>query len=215
MTPGAAARTRSATAVSRLKGNGELASGFVLISGCSGGGKSTLLEALAARKHAVVAEPGRRIVKEEIRGSGTALPWVNMKAFAQRTLAMARSDLAAARSEKGIVFFDRGLVDAAVGLQFAGGEPYHQTLGDRRHYWRTVFLAPPWPEIFVQDEERRHDFKAASEEFDRLKFALIELGYNPCVLPKATVNDRIQFVLERLPHQCFPNDRLDSINFRT
>ncbi|MPT22826.1 MAG: ATPase, partial [Starkeya sp.] len=38
---------------------------FVVISGCSGGGKSTLLTELARRGFAVVEEPGRRIVAEE------------------------------------------------------------------------------------------------------------------------------------------------------
>jgi hypothetical protein len=33
---------------------------FVLITGCSGGGKSTLLAELRARGHPVVEEPGRR-----------------------------------------------------------------------------------------------------------------------------------------------------------
>jgi hypothetical protein len=37
---------------------------FVVISGCSGGGKSTLLDELGRRRYAVVAEPGRRIVQE-------------------------------------------------------------------------------------------------------------------------------------------------------
>jgi predicted ATPase len=36
---------------------------FVVISGCSGGGKSTLLKELAKRDHDVIDEPGRRIVK--------------------------------------------------------------------------------------------------------------------------------------------------------
>jgi predicted ATPase len=39
---------------------------FVVISGCSGGGKSTLIAELGPRGHAVVGEPGQRIVKEEL-----------------------------------------------------------------------------------------------------------------------------------------------------
>ena len=39
---------------------------FVIISGCSGGGKSTLLAELARRGYRVVEEPGRRIVAEEL-----------------------------------------------------------------------------------------------------------------------------------------------------
>ena len=59
---------------------------FVVISGCSGGGKSTLLIELGQRGYATVQEPGRRIVKEEMLGAGLALPWVNEIAFAQRAV---------------------------------------------------------------------------------------------------------------------------------
>jgi predicted ATPase len=57
---------------------------LVVISGCSGGGKSTLLAELGRRRYAVVEEPGRRIVKTEIHSNGTALPWIDPKASFER-----------------------------------------------------------------------------------------------------------------------------------
>ena len=39
---------------------------MVVVSGCSGGGKSTLLAELALRGYAVFPEPGRQIVKEQL-----------------------------------------------------------------------------------------------------------------------------------------------------
>ncbi len=48
---------------------------FVVLSGCSGGGKSTLLAELRRRGHACVEEPGRRIIQEEARNGGQAVPW--------------------------------------------------------------------------------------------------------------------------------------------
>jgi len=111
---------------------------------------------------------------------------------------MARSDLASADSLRGLVFFDRGLVDAAVALQFAGGAPYLRTLGDTLQYSKTVFLAPPWPKIFTQDEARKHDFKSATEEYHRIEAALIHLGYDVCALPNASVEDRVDFALNQL-----------------
>ena len=45
------------------------------------------------------------------------------------------------------VFFDRGLIGAAAGLQHLTGEPVLQKLGQSHRYHRRVFLAPPWPEI--------------------------------------------------------------------
>jgi predicted ATPase len=117
----------------------------VVISGCSGGGKSTLLAELAGRGYAVVEEPGPRIVQEELAGRGAALPWVDGAAFARRAMAVALADRMAARRLSGWVFFDRGLIDAAAALQHATGEPVLATVGQLHRYHRRVFFAPPWP----------------------------------------------------------------------
>lgn len=57
---------------------------FVIISGCSGGGKSTLLSELQGRGFATLDEPGRRIVADELKRGRSALPWVDTVAFARR-----------------------------------------------------------------------------------------------------------------------------------
>jgi len=171
---------------------------FILISGCSGGGKSTLLAALQSAGYPVVDEPGRRIVAQELARGGSALPWIDAGAFACSAVAMARADLAAPRSQSGPVFFDRGLIDAAVALHHAEGVPVTDTLGGTGHYDNPVFLAPPWPELFATDNERRHGFAEARAEFERLETVLGELGYATCLLPKAPVKVRLDFVFDKL-----------------
>ncbi len=171
---------------------------FILISGCSGGGKSSLLDALGRRGIQTVPEPGRRIVAEELANNGDALPWKDLRAFSQRAVAMARADLAMAERLEGQVVFDRGLVDAAVAAEFAGGAPYRQVLGDVRHYADRVFIAPPWPEIFVADAEGRHGIEAATAEYSRLFQAFEDLGYAICMLPKVSVSERVDYVLSTL-----------------
>jgi predicted ATPase len=74
---------------------------FVVISGCSSSGKSTLIAELGKRGYAVVDEPGRRIVKGELARGGSALPWVDGVAFARRAMAIALADRAAAGSLDG------------------------------------------------------------------------------------------------------------------
>ena len=170
---------------------------FVVISGCSGGGKSTLLAELRRRGHAVVEEPGRRIVKEELSDGGSALPWVDAAAFARRAVTMALADRASAAARKGGVFFDRGLVDAAAALQHLTGEPALSALQSCR-YHRRVFLAPPWRDIYVTDPERHHGFDAALAEYSRLLKAYPSLGYEVLVLPKEGVVERADFVLSAL-----------------
>ena len=172
---------------------------FVVISGASGGGKSTLLAELKRRGQAVVEEPGRRIVREEMAGDGAALPWVDAAAFARRAVAMALDDWKAAeRLEADWVFFDRGLIDAAVALQHATKELVLRALARDHRYNRRVFLAPPWPAIYAQDTERRHDFAAARDEYDRLLKLYPVLGYTVSILSKTSVEARADFVLDAL-----------------
>ena len=171
---------------------------LVVLSGCSGGGKSTLLEELRRRGHAVVEEPGRRIVEEELAAGGRALPWRDLAAFARRAIAMAIDDRAAVAGRSGLVFFDRGLIDAASALEAAGGEPVLATLAAAYPYDRTVFLAPPWPEIYSGDATRRHGFAAAQAEYERLAATYPALGYDVAVLPKLPVEARADFLLSRL-----------------
>ncbi len=171
---------------------------FVILSGCSGGGKSTLLAELARRGFATVEEPGRRIVREELAGNGAALPWVDVRAFLHRAIDMALADRAAAETHPGWVFFDRGLVDAASGLDAIDGDDSLTRLGEAHRYHRTVFLTPPWPEIYLTDPERRHGLADAIPEYDRLLHDYPRLGYDVVVLPKADVASRADFVLSRL-----------------
>ncbi|MEN3349562.1 MAG: hypothetical protein V7632_3197 [Bradyrhizobium sp.] len=171
---------------------------FILISGCSGGGKSTLLAELRARGHAVVEEPGRRIVADELASGGSALPWVDPAAFLRRAIEVALSDRAAAEAHSGWVFFDRGLVDAASALQALTGEPVLRPLCARHRYHRRVFMAPPWPQINVTDPERRHRLEDAIAEYQRLLETLPALGYDIIDLPKISPSARADFVLATL-----------------
>jgi predicted ATPase len=169
---------------------------FVVISGCSGGGKSTLLAELARRGHRVVEEPGRRIVAQELQRGGTALPWINPVAFAKRVVNLARDDRQVVKGAPGWTFFDRGLIDAAVALEHLTGAPIAQTLGADRYNDR-VFLAPPWPAIYVNDPERRHGLSEAMAEYDRLAAAYPSLGYKVIRLPLVSVAERADLVLAK------------------
>jgi predicted ATPase len=171
---------------------------FVVISGCSSGGKSTLLTELSRRGYATVKEPGRRIVKEELLGNGRALPWVDQIAFARRAFTLALADLASVDKQTGWVFLDRGLIDALAAVQHLTGEPAIAATSQEHRFHRCVFLAPPWPEIYVTDTERRHSFAAAVAEYQRLLDLYPTLGYEVAILPKVSVSERADFVLSKL-----------------
>ena len=171
---------------------------YSVLSGCSGGGKSTLLEELRRRGHSVVEEPGRRVVKAELESGGGALPWIDLAAFARRALATSIRDREAAAALPGRVFFDRSIVDAAVALEHATGEAALDKPGWAHRYHASVFLTPPWPEIFAADPERKHGFDEAVAEYDRLRLAYPKLGYRVIVLPRTDVATRADLVLSQL-----------------
>lgn len=170
----------------------------VVLSGCSGGGKSTLLDELGRRGFSAVPEPGRRIVAEELRGEGRALPWIDLAAFARRAMDLARQDRVSVSGARGWVFFDRGLIDAAEALRHATGQPLASSLEHDARFHRQVFMVPPWPEIFRTDDERQLPLSEAMDEYERLLAAYRTLDYEVILLPKADVRERADLVLSLL-----------------
>ena len=171
---------------------------FIIISGCSGGGKSTLLEALRAKGYKVVQEAGRRIAQDESARASGALPWVNMPLFLERAIELAAADYEETAKENGPVFFDRSLVDLILAYEhISGRSKYHSWLHEMP-YARQAYFTPPWPEIYATDLERRHAFEEAVLEYKRLEIGYPKYGYDFHVLPKTSVEARAQIILDNL-----------------
>lgn len=166
----------------------------VVISGCSGGGKSTLVAELARRGHLVFEEPGRRVVAEELATGGQALPWVDGAAFAARAIELAVADHAAGA---GTCFYDRSVLDALIWFERTG-TPMGRFEGVDIRYHPVVYLAPPWPEIYVTDAERRHGFEDGVAEYEALLERLPTKGYETRVIPKASVAERADWIEEEM-----------------
>jgi len=174
---------------------------LILITGCSGGGKSTLLHALAAAGFPTVPEPGRRIIRDVRAGGEGAFPWVDPVRFARRALEVAEADIRwalATQPKAAPVFFDRGLIDAAISLAHMTGVAATSLIQAKPCYDRTVFLAPPWPALFAQDQDRQHTFADAVAEYDRIAATLPALSYAAVILPKQSVDSRAAFVRDTL-----------------
>lgn len=171
----------------------------IVISGCSGGGKSTLLAELAGRGHAVFEEPGRAIVKEQLASGGDALPWQDAGKFVRACIARALEQWDAG-SDAGVCFYDRSLVDAFNGVEVLGlsvGDELANVFSARRYYGR-VFMTPPWPEIYETDAERRHSLADAVVEYENLLRFYPRYGYEVVVLPKTATAERVSHVLANL-----------------
>lgn len=173
---------------------------FVVITGGPGSGKSTLIEVLEDAGHARSVEAGRAIIRDQVAIGGPALPWSDPAFFAELMLCWEMRSYGMAQEQFGLVFFDRGVPDCIGYLRLMGlPVPAHMhRAADVCRYNRLVFLAPPWREIFHQDEERRQDFAEAVRTFEALASTYRDLGYELVELPCAPVEERRRFVLDRL-----------------
>jgi predicted ATPase len=141
----------------------------IVHSGCSSGGKSTLLSALAQRGSACVPEPGRRIV-DTADPDDPVLPW-----------------------------HDIALFDAACGFARRGPLPADVALALQTcRYHPTVYLTPPWPQIYQQNTARRHRFAEAVAVYDALCDWLPQWGCRTRDIPRLPVEDRVAWLLQDL-----------------
>lgn len=164
----------------------------VLVTGCSGAGKSALVAEMAGRGYEVRGEPGRRVIRAETRTNGAGLPWQDAERFARLCLRMAVADWEEARA--GVVIFDRGVLEAALHLRRLGFEAEAAKAIETYSYDPPVVLAEPWPELFSEDAERRKSFNEAEEEFQDIRTALGDLGLATETLPRGSVGARADWL---------------------
>jgi predicted ATPase len=170
---------------------------FFLLTGGPGSGKTTLIEALAAAGFATSPEAGRGIIRDQVAIGGSALPWQDKALFSELMLSWELRSWQAACDRAGPVFFDRGVPDTLGYYRLIGlPAPDHvRVAAERFRYASRVFIAPPWPEIFTQDEERKQTLDEAERTYHSLVGVYGELGYELAELPRAPVEERLDFIL--------------------
>lgn len=171
-----------------------------IISGGPGSGKSTLLKALAQHGFSCMPEAGRAIIQHQLSIGGTALPWADRNLFAELMLSWDLRSYYDALELNRPVLFDRGIPDIMGYLQLSNlPVPSHiEKAAHSFRYHPRVFIAPPWQEIFTRDEERKQSFEEAQATYNSLATVYTELGYELCLLPFASVEERVSFVLKNL-----------------
>jgi predicted ATPase len=171
---------------------------FHVITGAPGAGKTTLIEALAARGLAIAPEGARRIIREGVSATGVD-PRSDPAAFSAAMLAHDIAVYEAAHAMPAPVLFDRGIPDI-LGFDRAAGIPHHPDLLEavRRCRYARVFLAPFWADIYVQDAERIQTPAEAHASAERIRQDYAAAGYRVIDLPLADVATRVAFIMDRL-----------------
>ncbi|UUP16104.1 AAA family ATPase [Nitratireductor thuwali] len=167
---------------------------FVLTGG-PGSGKTTLLDALDAAGFATAPEAGRSIIRQQKAMGGSGLPSADRLLYAELMLSWDIRSFQAAPDET--AFFDRGIPDTIGYLSLCGiAVPAHfHRAAEMFRYNRTVFILPPWPDIFRNDTERTQSPEEAEATFRAMQETYTALGYRLVEVPRTRLRERLAFVL--------------------
>ena len=170
----------------------------VIVTGAPGAGKTTLLAELARRGYATFDDSARAIIAERLARGESPRP--EPLAFAREILRRDIEKYEAAPPDRGWSLFDRSLLEA-VGMvhDAAPLSPAElQAFRERYRYHPTVFVLPPWPEIYVNDAERDHPFAHALRVHEEIVRWYALCGYATLLVPCVAVPERAEFVLRAL-----------------
>ncbi|GME48293.1 MULTISPECIES: AAA family ATPase [unclassified Pantoea] len=171
-----------------------------ILTGGPGSGKSTIVDAIIKRGFWSSKEAGRGVIQDQVNIGGDALPWANQTAFAELMLSWEMRSWHEAEGQTKPCFFDRGVPDVVGYLRLSGlNVPSHlENAIEKFRYNPTVFIAPPWRDIYVQDKERKQAFDIAIETYNAMMKTYREYDYRLIELPCVSVEDRVDFILSTI-----------------
>jgi len=103
-------------------------------------------------------------------------------------------------ASKALQFYDRSMLDNLAYLAKNNLEISEKMNADchQYRYFTKVFILPPWLDIYETDNERLEDYEEAIEIFDYLKEVYTTYNYSLIEVPKTTVEERRDFILNRI-----------------
>jgi predicted ATPase len=172
----------------------------IAVIGGPGSGKSTLIHALEAAGYKCMHEISRDVIVEAQKEGIDQLFLTDPILFSQKLLEGRLEQFQEAeRYETNYLFYDRGLPDVSIYMDYLGtAYPNHFTKTCHEYKYDAVFLLPPWSSIYKQDNERYESFEIATKLYTFLKLGYENFGYTPIEVPIGTIVERKQFILETL-----------------
>lgn len=170
-----------------------------VITGGPGAGKTTLLQEVARHGILCVPEAARQIIQEQVASGGDAVPWGDTTRYTEMMLRRSVADFVKHSDAPSPTFFDRGIPDVLCYARLINlGQHEIKMACDKYRYNSAVFIAPPCPEIYVIDSERKQTFAEAVKTYRVMSQAYRDCGYEPIELPKVGPEERAEFVLRTL-----------------
>lgn len=97
------------------------------------------------------------------------------------------------------LFYDRGLPDIIAYLDYTNADyPNHFNKTCNMNRYDSIFLLPPWKDIYTQDNERYESFKEAEKIYRYLKSGYRKYGYEIDEVPSGSLEFRANYIFKKL-----------------
>lgn len=172
----------------------------IVITGGPGTGKSSVIEELSKRNYHCMPEISREVTLNA-RKKGIEQLFLTKPLLFSELLLEGRVNqyLEAETKNSPVVFFDRGIPDVHAYMNYISIDYPKKYISTSELYtYNSIFLMPPWEEIYISDNERYENFEQALAIHNHLERTYKDLGYTIFEVPIGTVTYRADFILERI-----------------
>lgn len=172
----------------------------IVITGGPGTGKSTLIDELIKRGYNCLQEVSRDITEMARRNGIEQLFLKNPMLFSEMLLEGRENQYKMAeKTATNLVFFDRGIPDVHAYMNYISIDyPPIYVEKSMKYRYDTIFITPPWQEIFITDEVRYENFEQSLAIHNHLHKTYEKLGYQLIEVPVGLIDFRTDFILDNI-----------------
>ena len=172
----------------------------IIITGGPGTGKTSLIEELKKNNFKCFDEISREITLKYRKKGIEQLFLSDPNLFSQELLnGRIQQFNKSINLQADCVFFDRGIPDIIAYLNFKKVDLSQKILESVDKYkYDMIFLLEPWEGIYSSDIIRYESFDQVITIDSYIKNTYKEFGYNPIIVPKDNIKNRVDFVINSL-----------------
>lgn len=172
----------------------------IVITGGPGTGKSSIIDELESNGEKCLHEISRQVTLEAKNEGIDQLFLEKPLLFSEKLLdGRLKQYIEASKFSVDRIFIDRGLPDVVAYMDYFKTdypEVFNETCENNRY--NKIFILPPWEEIYKSDNERYETFEEALKISAYLYATYKKYGYDPIEVPKLSVKDRTNFILDKI-----------------
>jgi predicted ATPase len=149
-----------------------------------------------------VSEPAREILAEQRLIQANGVPEKHADLFSILMLSRLIHNYYENDSMKETVVFDRGIPDMlAYARLFRLDETAYANAAQEFRFNTRVFYFPAWEEIYTKDLQRKMSFEEAKAFGDVVRSIHEQFGYRILEVPRSSLEERAQFILDNIANQ--------------